>query len=83
MTEQACEDCAGTRAVLDDYAEDGYGPCPACVVDAGQHLRRLGVARQASKRQSWRIGGRHARECNDQKQQPRRCCKTKQDEFYT
>ncbi len=35
MTEQACEDCAGTRAVPDDYAEDGYGPCRACVVDAG------------------------------------------------
>ena len=23
-------------AVPDDLAEDGYGPCPTCVIDAGE-----------------------------------------------
>lgn len=30
-----CWACAGARSVPDDFAEDGYGPRPACVVDAG------------------------------------------------
>jgi hypothetical protein len=33
MTE--CEDCFSSRAVPDDHSEDGYSPCPSCVVDAG------------------------------------------------
>ncbi len=31
-----CWDCSGSRAVPDDLAEDGYGPCPSCVIDTGQ-----------------------------------------------
>ncbi|MDP3712153.1 MAG: hypothetical protein Q8R60_06690 [Mycobacteriales bacterium] len=31
-----CWDCSGSRAVPDHFAEDGYGPCPTCVIDAGQ-----------------------------------------------
>lgn len=32
-----CFDCFGARAVPDDFGghEDGYGPCPSCVIDAG------------------------------------------------
>jgi hypothetical protein len=30
-----CDDCFGTRAAPDDEAEEGYGPCPSCVLDAG------------------------------------------------
>ena len=31
-----CQDCHGSRAVPDfGQYEDGYGPCPACVIDAG------------------------------------------------
>jgi hypothetical protein len=32
-----CTDCSGSRAVPDDFGvyEDGYVPCPSCVVDAG------------------------------------------------
>lgn len=35
MTEPSYDDCNDARAVPDDYAEDGCGPCPSCVVDAG------------------------------------------------
>lgn len=37
MTERTCDDCGGTRAVPDDFGrhEDGYAPCPSCVIDAG------------------------------------------------
>lgn len=31
-----CWDCSGSRAVPDDFSEDGYGPCPTCVIDAGE-----------------------------------------------
>jgi hypothetical protein len=32
-----CLDCSGSRAVPDDLGEyeDGYQPCPSCVIDAG------------------------------------------------
>jgi hypothetical protein len=30
-----CRECSDSRAVPDDFAEDGYAPCPACVIDAG------------------------------------------------
>jgi hypothetical protein len=32
-----CLDCNGARAVPDDLGEyeDGYAPCPACIIDAG------------------------------------------------
>lgn len=31
-----CPDCSGSRAVPDDLGEheDGYAPCPSCVIDA-------------------------------------------------
>lgn len=34
---EPCADCSGSRAVPDDFGqyEDGYAPCPSCVVDAG------------------------------------------------
>lgn len=34
----ACQDCHGTRAVPDDFGryEDGYGPCPSCVINASE-----------------------------------------------
>jgi hypothetical protein len=33
-----CTDCSGSRAVPDDFGlyEDGYAPCPSCVIDAGE-----------------------------------------------
>lgn len=31
-----CWDCGGTRSVPYDHAEGGYGPCPVCVIDAGE-----------------------------------------------
>lgn len=33
-----CQDCSGSRAVPDDLGEyeDGYAPCPACVIDASE-----------------------------------------------
>lgn len=31
-----CEDCFGARSVPDmGECDDGYGPCPSCVIDAG------------------------------------------------
>ncbi len=30
-----CLDCHGARAVPDDPT-GGYGPCPCCVIDAGE-----------------------------------------------
>ena len=33
-----CSDCGDARAVPDDLGvyEDGYAPCPSCVIDAGE-----------------------------------------------
>ena len=31
----ACWYCWGSRAVPDDLAKEGYGPCRSCVIDAG------------------------------------------------
>jgi hypothetical protein len=28
-----CPDCAGTRAIPDDFS-GGYAPCPSCVTEA-------------------------------------------------
>lgn len=35
--QEPCWDCGGSRAVPDDFGnyQDGYGPCPVCVIDAG------------------------------------------------
>jgi hypothetical protein len=37
VTSAVCEDCNGARSVPDlgEY-EDGYAPCPSCVIDAGE-----------------------------------------------
>lgn len=36
--QSVCWDCNGARAVPDDFweHEDGYQPCPTCVIDAGE-----------------------------------------------
>ena len=44
MTVPACKNYSGARAVPDDHAEGGYGPCPSCVVDAGKSGGSPGAA---------------------------------------
>jgi hypothetical protein len=37
VTQKPCPECNNSRAIPDlGESEDGYGPCPVCVIDAGE-----------------------------------------------